>query len=803
MSSVQWNLDPLEVTNLDIIQISIIPEALDKHQSTNDKRLLALSHSLAYKRIPAFFLQKSPTYSSFPTENSVVMVFDLNRAFNPDDLFNWCEYHRWNWIVTGPFQDALYDDFQRALNVVSYYEFERLKPLYFSSFLLFPGSDSISDPFLYQKIPIRRETTLCIRTSMQGSLDFIIDYRQPVEAGSYILVPPYEHPFYVVSSSDVTISMRSIDKSIINIDIQSTLFVLITHPCVILSKFFVIESSTNKFPQNIPSKFDQDDYQMISNMNGNEEPGFDPVNFHDYTSEDIDNYLMSIFVENDTATSKTTEEIFETTVIEYPELTVDQILSQIVHDRAERKSILKCLGNGTLPSKRVPLNLAVSTFLSFFRFDFGFGDVKPPFHAQSLITGSTCTYERLGIPDILINHSGTLMSTPAASVVDQWEEQRYQPISGPKSGHFVVFCQSSIEASSARSFFVQFCNIYKQMNFGSLTPFPHDEAFHFVLYEEMPNTILSFFNKNPLSQFQQHPVLSFIVGPPIYDKHFLPPSIISYVRPELIQTSSESEMRTLAFVVYSRIRNLKPCPYGMIAISPKDIAILFFGYRYQPPFLLKRQQKSMTFHIAWDERTKMSAWIDDIGSILHVIPNTDFSRINGLLNDAKAMIGIEMKFTLSILAEGISADLHKEITDVFHDTLDNMTLFAVSPAPTVQVLFKEQFDDDAVIFAPNEQFLQSESGSEYIKPYSTCYVVAHTLPAYSISLYSNDVWKPGDSVVFEYAKQMSHLSWLSVKPGSEVRTISYPPHICALLRKTAAPVRRVSRYEFLRSLERI
>ena len=263
----------------------------------------------------------------------------------------------------------------------------------------------------------------------------------------------------------------------------------------------------------------------------------------------------------------------------------------------------------------------------------------------------------------------------------------------------------------------------------------------------------------------------------------------------------------------------------MIDIGTRETSTLFFGFRYKPPFLLgrnteeftghdildvkddeKRKSNSMTIHIAWDEATKMSSWIDDTGSILHVLPRTDFNTIHRLINDASLLLsGMELKFTLSILAEGISSELYKEISETFGQAMNNFTLFAVSPAPTVQVLFEEQFDEDAVIFASAEQFLENINGNEYMKPQSTCYVVAHTLPAYSVSLYSNPVWnwKPANEIVFEYAKQMSHLSWLSVKPGSEVRTISYPPHICALLRKTGAYVKRVSRYEFLPSMERI
>jgi hypothetical protein len=56
-------------------------------------------------------------------------------------------------------------------------------------------------------------------------------------------------------------------------------------------------------------------------------------------------------------------------------------------------------------------------------------------------------------------------------------------------------------------------------------------------------------------------------------------------------------------------------------------------------------------------------------------------------------------------------------------------------------------------------------------------------------------------LLMEYVKNMSHLSWLSVKPGSEKRMILYPPHVCALLRKNDSETLVVNRFKFLPSAE--
>ena len=66
---------------------------------------------------------------------------------------------------------------------------------------------------------------------------------------------------------------------------------------------------------------------------------------------------------------------------------------------------------------------------------------------------------------------------------------------------------------------------------------------------------------------------------------------------------------------------------------------------------------------------------------------------------------------------------------------------------------------------------------------------------------SGAIGETPEDTVRAYAKHMSHMSWLSVKPGSENRTISYPPHVCALIRKNTPPTTILSCYEFLPSTE--
>ena len=149
--------------------------------------------------------------------------------------------------------------------------------------------------------------------------------------------------------------------------------------------------------------------------------------------------------------------------------------------------------------------------------------------------------------------------------------------------------------------------------------------------------------------------------------------------------------------------------------------------------------------------------------------------------------------TLSILAEGLSASFLEE----FKSKLDqDILLFSVYPASTVQILFDEDFDDD-VIIEDVQQIAFSEQ-EKYLEPISSVYIASKYHPSYKASVYHGS-----KEDLIEYVKTMSNLSWLSVKPGQEKRTISYPPHICALLRKNGCDTTVLSKFEFLPTTEQI
>lgn len=775
---VSWNLDLFEVPSVEISQITILPQVRESSEFSNNLRLLVLSHSIAYQGTPAFYLEKAPSYSNFPTDSSVVMVFDYNHSFDTFQLdTSIFEIQRWTWIAEIQISNEIMNNFQRALALHSLYAFKQYNPVYFTTFIIIPGTPMLSEPFIYQKVPVRCGSSIRFRTLIQGSLDILLNYQIPASPGNFILLPPYEHLFNVVESTSNSMTLTYVDRTVRTLDPSEQPYVLITKPNVSLPNYFSNDDTSKSDP--------------ISSV-----CNFPPVDFMDYTIDDINNCF-------DEGINHSDVDDEQNTYFDFPDPTGKEMIDEQIADKEEKKWLSKYIGQNEplFPSHRCDVTLIVASFLSFFRFDFGFSEVSPPVHGRVLGSYSPIQYTRLDIPKILVKCNGHPLEVPADKVIDQWEENQYLPLSGPKPGHFVVFCQDNMDHKAVELFFTQFCHIYALLGFGELSPFPRFEAFYYTHAENIVSEINEFFKTQPLSEYQQNQLLTFIVSQPIYDSSFNPHSVITYVRPGSIESASEKEIKTLAFVAYSRIRIFKPQPYGRINLSDHDTAFLFFGYKYQPPFFLPRTGTSMTLHLAYEPHTGKTAFVDDSGSILHCL--TQYIPIEQLkemaLDAVHASKVADMNITITILGEGITEQLISEINEKFSVSFPNFMLFSVYPSPLVQVVFDEDFDDDAIIYSTLEQ----QWAGEFKPPLASCYVVSHEHPPYHVSVYTQGAWKSPETNIMDYVKQMSHLSWLSVKPGSEKRTISYPPHICALLRKSSMQTLVVNQFEFLPSTERI
>ena len=790
----KWNFGDFEYKEVKVLMIQMKEDCKDQNIESDKLRLLVLSHSIAFSHIPAFFLEKTPKYFSEYPENPCTIVFDIDDCFSTFKLPLYFQPFVWNWSPSEYFDQEICSHFQRALTLSSYYEYIMYKPIYLTTHFIITEYPFQSDTFILIHNPVMREQSLIIKTQIIGDCGLILDYPKKPKPNSYILIPPFEHAFKVLSSNSKDCIVRYVDLTERSFDWQKETFIYLKHPNISIGKYFTQNPMAASTAQTGQSKHPKTFCD------------FETKNFLDVSTEEIEDFFTLHFGKKKNSSS-TQNLHFKSTIkreelsLEFPPPSPKDIVNEIIEDQTEKKTILYTFKkNGLFPSKFVNLSLLVANFLSSFRFDFGFNPIFPPQGTFDFVQSSDFVYEHLGVPDILVIKDDHLVSVPATQIIQQWEKLIYRPISGPKNHTYVVFYDDHFAESEIITFFNQFCYDYNLCCFGTLTRFSKDKSYFPTKASEMSQTVMNFFSQNHISQYQLEQLITFIVGDPIFSSDFTPHSVITYVRPEAIREADQLSIKTLGFVVYSRVRVFAPRPFGMVFLAPQSIAACIFGFGYQPPFLLKQRTNDFIIHICWDLHSNLSTWCDDTGSVMHVLPVNSIQTLFGFISELVELIKeTTVKTTLTVLDEGITPDLLSSIRTNISNSKCEVTLFSMFPSASTQCIFNETFDDDVIIFEKPDY--SSQNQNKYETPVISCFVASQTLQPYKCSLYSQS-FDPKQTL-FDYVQRMSHLSWLSVKPSMENRTISYPPHMMALLRKGNGPVSQLSMLEYLPSKERI
>lgn len=771
-----WNLGSECFSNIIVYQIGLKYEYRNDC-NYSDINLLILSHQLSHFGIPSFYLESYPHYSNMKVDGSVIVAFDI---FSKMDEFNKeikslndsLIIHHWTWNVESYFSFAISEHLTRAIVLYEYYQNMDMEPLYFTSFLLFPARKTVLQPFIFQPVALKKNGKIYFRNIFQDGLKCAIIKRPNID--DYVLVPPFEHPFKVIGCLDKFLTVISIDKKSFTFQLPRKI-VLLTKPNLIIPRLFKFERAKETIK-------------------------FENLEIFDYTEDDINNFL-----ENNTE--------IEDNVVSYldtPGLKLNQILSDQVSNINTREMIMKGIGDDfQFPSKRIFCPAIVANFLSYFRFDFGFvpSHTRKPFRTS--LKDTPINFEELGIPDVVINKDGNLAKVKADKIITDWLPNKYLPISGEKKCHFVVFSYSTVPRPNVIAFINQIAHIYNLFGFGTLKPYQPD-SYYSIPKHLIESQITRFYNKYSLSQFQQDPLLTFIVGSRVHEKDFFPHSIITHINPDSIYSATEEEIKLLAFVVYSRIRLFSPTPTSTGIFQNYAIPIIF-GFRYEPPFLLSKKDSNnnnISFHFAWDPSSYKCAIIDDIGSILHVFDVNDINLFPRIIDDFRELVEQNIsQITFSVLGEGLTKSFLKKFKKTFKSYNHKILLFSITPSPAVQVTFENDFDSDVIIFDEYEEIVVNSFHSKEIieedvkfeNPLSTCFVASKVQLPYQVSIYSGG----NKNDLYDFVELMSHLSWLSVKPCDEKRTNSFPPHICALLRKNGCDSIVISRFEFLPSPEPI
>ena len=821
---MSWNLDRAEIISVEVLQITIQEDYIEEIEEANRLRLLILSHSLAYRHNCCVFVDKCPEYSPRHFDGPGVLLFDLNDKSNDFSFPNWASIEKWVFNASQPITHDLLSDMQHSITLMQYYEYVQKKRdvLYFTSFILFSEGDDIQDNILLKTIPVVKSGKIRLRTHIQGKLSFIVDPPLSLltrKRRTFVLMPPFENSFLIGEVNAATLKLIQVNKETVIVDPRKVRLVMLTDPPLPMQKYFDYSPSMHDISPKARNA------RKISSQAARKKAlcDFKTKEYLDYTEDDIKDFFSQNMADNKECEKEVSE-------LEFPAPQVDNLIYEQETDQRARKMIRIGLGKYHFPpSKRHLTTLVIASFLSFFRFDFGQSMASLPRYVLpdiSYDTSFTATpmleskdshialpyepfdYKELEIPDVLVNAHGKLEAVPATTVIDDWKSKMYMPISGQKSGHFVVFCDKSRNLSKANleCFMSQFCHHYNELNFGTISEYPKCEPYLFATTSGLVDCIDKFFKTENVSEFQTVPILSFIFGSPIYNPGFIPRSILTYVRPGVVASADEEEIKSLAFVVYSRIRIMKTSPFGMWNLTNRESASLFFGFRYEPPFELRRQESIPTYvHIGYDKGNQLVAWMDSIGSVLQVQQIDSFDTLVSRMKDLYLLLNdSNVLFTLTILGESISCEFLDEINEKTNDIA--ISVYSCYPVGDVQVKLPDHIIGDVIHFSdPEQQFIQPDvcPNEAIAKPQKSCFVLNKYLPGYQISIYKSTITPSPEESLMRYATNMSKLSWLSVKPLCEKRTIAYPPHICAILRKNNANTDVVGPYEFLPMIEKI
>lgn len=784
MNTLNWNLDKREFQNVEITQVQFVKGTTDLSDSSERLRLLVLSHQISQFGIPAFFLEKSPNYvKENHVSNPVVIIFDFEKKMQFFSLPSFFSVTSFSTNFESTFINEMNDHIQRAVILFYYYKFYDLSPLYHSSFLLFPCTESWHEPFILQYIPTKFQGRLRFRVLILSGLDIQFDSQDILEEQSIILIPPFEHPFLVVSSTETQITVQYVDKSIHTFQLNDIKFSHILNPSPSLLDVFqdikTIKSIISPSSEN---------FSQISNTNSK--------SF--FLS---DNEINDFFEEKiELSQKKEMEELrIESSELKDLPASIDVILTEQVLDQNLREQISDTLKPlCSFPSKLQEVKLSITPYNTFYERNYGITNYAIPKMAKSIYSKTSVHCMKIEIPNVIVSQKSQIYEISANDVINSWVSDSLRPISGQKDAHFIVFADSVLKENHTKQFFSHLSHVYSLLGFGKLIVYPKTSAFCFSNPEDITNSVSSFSNNNQLLEFTSFPTIIFVIAKREFPNMIRPNMLTIFISTHNVNICTFDYLKQLSFLIYSRIRmpsaNLHLQidsllqPQNTQKFRPLDI---FFGFRYQPPFLLQRiKENVLVLHVFWDPVSNESVWTDDTGSTLHAAKIGSLLEISSAFNELKNVFN-EIKVILSVglIVKSVSPKLIEPIKHI-----SDINIYTILPAPFIQVQYPFKTDEDGIIFSDYEQI--SNVSDFDMKPLVSCYVVSRRFPAYYLSLYySSD---PNYTETLKsIAINLSNLSWLSVRPGHEKRTIGYPPGFNLILQKIPANSSAVNKFEFL------
>ena len=824
MEEGQWNANNQAFKSFFLIQIWTDPFPTEDPEEGPKNRLLLLSNQLAKNLVPAFCLKNSPDYCPQQVNQPVVMCFDVLSKIENFGIPSWAKIFKWEPPINGSISFNFLNDFQKALNLYMAYKCLKNNPIYFWSFLYIEMDDSPEGDLITQSIPIFSNDSIIIRRFTTTNLFSYLTKNSRLEPNTLILLPPYDHPFYVESCSGGKASLLSIDRKRLSITNQNLTFVTLTKKPKSLFRFAPFQrpdAEAASIQESMQKNIEKATFksQTKTNSFAPTKSSFSKLNFQSSFFGDIEEEIEDFYTKNfcDDIKEKSNKNGLKTSsqkqneinqqqnnenseikdVITFGTISPLDLMYELVSNKEERKILKKILiQNPIFPENSLNLRLSPIPFISTFSTDIGYP--SPPKAHSSFYHTAHIRGQHTGIPDCIVNCRGNSRKIPANKVLSTWQDAAFSPINGVKSTYFRVYVINK-PIKFVQLFFKELCHVYTALGLGTLIPLP--DCYISINETEIEADIKRRYQN---TQFLDHQPLVFIVHPFLFDLDIDAQVITTLIPSIVIDDHKIDDIKNLSFIVYTKLREMTPAPFGKLVLGPDEFSSLFFGFRFSSPIVISPNgigdQEIIKLQIAWEPETGLSAWSDSSQNCFHMNKRMDIQTLRHTIVKVRSqMQSVNVSLVIAVVAEGIDEDQYNEFMQEEFANISDFTLVSVFPSPALQADFFQPYDDDIVVIIneANERNFDSPPKG-YLRPLSSCFVIPHHLPAYQISVFSHQ--KDDDqTALFEVSQDFSYMSWSSACFSPDKRTSSLPIHIRSLLRKSRKPTLSVARLEFLPS----
>ena len=799
-----WNVGARRFARTPVMMIRSSDVGVREQEGTEKNRLLILSHSIAARGVPAIYRDTGPEYVFSKCDTPCVVAFDIDNQLRANvPLPFWATFEEGVIEAISVESNEIYQDLARAMNLWLRYKHHQYAPLYFSSFLLFPETPHFSEPFVFQMAPIISRGEFAFRHVVGGNMDAVVNPPRKLRKGDVVLIPPHDNPFTITDVTEEKITAKNLagyEKVFEPGKLNQ--IVLLCHPPDPMFRLKVTKAK-NEIPGDVGISANL----MRSRVSSARAQGhrsyfeFGVTEFYDFDDDDVN---LSVYEkmgigDGDAADGEGSGDFYELYDNDF-----GQMIDEEVEDIELRRKLRDVFqGEPVFPSPVFYFEPSVWSFISFFQFDRSYSPAQQPEYAKIFSEEVAIEGTHLGVPQVIANMNGTRKDMPANVIMEEWEGLHALPLSREKNCPFVVFYFDGFSLDVVKDFFASLRSSFANLGCGELVPFPNDNAYMKVTNENFVRFTEQFFARDPTTEFLRAPVLSFVIYPQGFSRATNVHSVCTYISEETVLRASSKYINLIAFIIYSRVRIFDPSPFGVNdeARTPGDPYSLFFGYRYQAPYLLKRldpNADTIKMHICWDPVNYYTALVDDIGSVSHMFKYRSLEHVSKLISDMKFMKHQHCcsEISLSVLSQSLSKDLMRDIVACFERTGTAFSLFTMFPTACVQASFDSLFDDDVIVFSDVEE--SSFNGlKDKQPPDATCFVVSPGLTSYMISHYFNNTGEAPRLRLEKFAQQMSHLSWIASKATTGRRVVSFPPHLASLLSKNRLETETLSRFTFL------